>query len=610
MIEIEQGLSLADYWQILVKRKKIAILTLFLIIGATYVFTRLTTPVYRACAVIELKIESPNVWALGAFGRDFSWMIDIDTELQKIRSLPIMTRSAEVLGLIDGNTTKSNSDKIIDDIRGKIDVEEVRNTALIKIYANDANADSAVTVANAVSEGYVSTIVEERNERSSNTRQFIANQLDVVNSELRDTEEDARQYEASGKISNRIIDLGKKLAGLNFEKTTLMTKFGHKHPEIISINKQVGELESKLGRLNEDELKYIRLLRDVRVSEGLYEMLNRKLKEALIAEADKVIPAVIIDPARSAYLLKPNFKLNMMMSAVLGVLFAIIMVIVKENLDTSLSSASDMKRYLKVPTLGEIPHVKEKKSIADSPYLLIPNSTDSSYMEAYNTLWASINTLTGHENRQAFLFTSAMPKEGKSEILSNFGIVQSQNGLKTLLIDADFRQATLHRLFKTQRKPGIIDVLSSDLDWRVAIYKPVIKDEIKAEFNAANEEIPDLSNLSILPVGHLPPHPMRFVASEKFRELMAHFREEYDLILVDSPPMYYFADPAVLSSIVDGVIFVHRPGSVTRYELLRIKEQLSGEDQNFLGAVLNDVKGKRKGKYYYRYYTDKDKNVA
>ncbi|MFH1416322.1 MAG: polysaccharide biosynthesis tyrosine autokinase [Elusimicrobiota bacterium] len=599
MVHINEGLTLADFGNIIKKRKITALLLFISTIVSVYFFTRNITPEYRSSASVELKAQTSHLTSLGGFPAMMN-IINRDTEMRKIGSYPIISQAAVQLGLISEDSTEADKDSIVSNLQGKISVKEVENTTLIMIFASDSLPEKAIEIANTVADVYIRHTISERNDRARKTREFIEGQLTSVGKELRDVEEKARRYKLTGKITDNISDIGSTLNSLTLQRSRLLIKYGEKHPDVVGLDKQISNLKYKMGSLTGEELEYLYLMREVTINEELYMMLNKKLKEALIAEADKLIPVAVVDPARRASLVKPNKKLNMIVGIIGGLLLSLIGVLIRENLDTSLNTAHDIEDFLSVPALTEIPFIKVIQSDERLPLLLFQNK-NSAFLEAFNNLAASIISFSHKRDIKTILFTSMMPREGKSEIVANLGIIKSQSGSRTLLIDADFRQPTLSKLFRVSRKPGVIDIITDKLDWKHWIHPANSNDKIKEIL--LNNNLFNLENLSILTAGHLPPHPMRFLNSDEFRNLILSAREEFDTVLLDSPPLYYFSDPAIMSDLVDAIIMVHKPGSVDRNDLLRATKQLGGTESKLLGITLNEVSGKVRGKYYYRYYS-------
>ncbi|MFC2091431.1 GumC family protein [Elusimicrobiota bacterium] len=603
MTDLHESINLSDYWQLIKKRKNLAIILFTLVILSDFVFTQMTTPVFKSDAVIELRYQSPHLLSFNSYAPDMFSIINRDTEIRKMESYPILSGVALKLAMLNENSTETEINSIIQQLRGKISASQLGDTALIKIIATDSNPQSAIKLANTVAEIYVQKTIDERNKRTSNTRQFIENQLQNVGQQLRTTEENSRKFKMSGKITERISTLGTTLSDLTLQRQRLLTKYGEKHPEVVSLSKQIFDLKSNMGDLTTDELEYLTLMREATINEELYMMLNKKLKEAMIIEADKVIPVGIADPARQASLIKPNKRLNMLIGIILGLILAITGILIMENIDTSLKSALEVETYLKTPVLSQVPVVHKKNiSIPDIP-IILTSSKNSTFYEAFNSLSASLISSSMQTKIQTILITSAMPKEGKSEIVSNFGIVESLRGNKTLLIDTDFRQPTLNKLFHISRKPGITDLLTEGLNWKTITHSSITSEKLIN--NLSEDEKASIKNLSIITAGHTSSNPMKFISSPEFKEFLIKMKDNFDIILLDSPPLYYFADPSVLSRIVDGIVLVHKPGSIDKKELLRITEQFSEKNSsNLLGVVINQVKSRIKGKYYYYYSRD------
>jgi len=598
----QEGLSFSEIWQIIKKRRFIALSVFVLTVASVYCFTKKIVPVYEASATIELK-NYESIQFKGIPGSQIEF--NRDTEMRKIESYPMLVNTAWKLEMLDAGSSGNYKNDTVRNLQQKINISKVGSTNLIKISIRDADPQYAIKLANTLAEVYVTKTIEERNERKRKSREFIEEQLASVSTQLRAIEEKTRKFKMSGKITSRIEELGGKLSRLRLEKSNLLTKYGEKHPDVINVNRQIAELKDNMGTLTENELEYINLMRDASINEELYMMLNKQLKNAQIAEADKVIPVSIVEKAREAFLVRPNKKVNMMMGIIAGFILALTGILVTENIDTSVRSAHDVEKYLDIPALAEIPVFKKAGKFSDIPFLLSKN-TSSDFLEAFNTLTASVISFGYNKPIKTLLFTSLMPREGKSQIAANYGIVESQTN-KVLILDTDFRQPRIHKLFDVSRKPGLIDTITENHDWRTAI-QPA-RPGIHNGGSRTKEEAFDLINLDIMSVGKLPPHPMRFLSSGKFNEIIKKAKQEYDAVILDSPPLHYFADPAILSKIVDGIILIHKPGSVGRQDILRAMEILKQDDSKLLGIVLNGVRKSIRSKYYYRYYSGEKENA-
>jgi capsular exopolysaccharide synthesis family protein len=194
----------------------------------------------------------------------------------------------------------------------------------------------------------------------------------------------------------------------------------------------------------------------------------------------------------------------------------------------------------------------------------------------------------GGASKKTILITSPEAKAGKTTTLCNLGLTLALQKKKTLLVDADLRRSTLHRVFEVDRTPGLTDILAG---------------ECKIE-----EALKEVSfNLSLLPSGHPTPNPSEMLDSEEMKSLVKEINVRYDVALFDSPPLLAVADAMVLSNIVDGVLLVVCANRSERGALLEVKGMFGGTDTKLIGVVLNNVReGRKYGGYYYKYKEEED----
>ncbi len=181
------------------------------------------------------------------------------------------------------------------------------------------------------------------------------------------------------------------------------------------------------------------------------------------------------------------------------------------------------------------------------------------------------------------MITSALPGEGKSTTIANLAIVMIQAGKKVLLIDADLRKPTIHHIFRVQNTYGLTNILIKQLDVQEVI-----------------QEIEDVG-LHVIPAGPIPPNPAELLGSQEMEELLAICLEQYDLILIDTPPILSVSDGQNIARYTEGVLLVVRSKEVLRDHLKKAKLLLDHVGANIIGTILNDVKmkAKHKEKYYY-----------
>ena len=215
--------------------------------------------------------------------------------------------------------------------------------------------------------------------------------------------------------------------------------------------------------------------------------------------------------------------------------------------------------------------------------LVTQHDPKSPAAEAYKVIRTSIQFAKAGNSLKTIAITSCTPDEGKSTTAANLAIVLTQTGKRVLLMDCDMRNPTVHRNFKLSNKVG----LSSCISLGTALADAVQETE--------------LENLDALTSGVIPPNPSELLGSERMQHILARAQEEYDYVLLDTPPVLPVTDTLVLGSLVDGLILVLDSGEV-KVEMARdVKAQLMHAGANILGVVLNKVRSEHHG-YGYGYY--------
>lgn len=224
----------------------------------------------------------------------------------------------------------------------------------------------------------------------------------------------------------------------------------------------------------------------------------------------------------------------------------------------------------------------------DLKSLIVHNSPKSPIAESYRVLRTNIQFASVDKPTKVMLVTSSCPEEGKTTTIVNLAITFAQSGSKVLLLDADLRKPNVHRSFGLVNNIGMTTVLAQHIDYNTCIASAPIE------------------NLYILTSGPIPPNPSELLSSNAMKSLIGKLREDFDIILLDSPPVGVVTDAAILSTIVDGTILVVSSGKIEIEAVQRAKELLQKVNANILGAVLNNIKRNGRNNYYYNYYYAND----
>ena len=230
--------------------------------------------------------------------------------------------------------------------------------------------------------------------------------------------------------------------------------------------------------------------------------------------------------------------------------------------------------------------IPERPKTGPAANLVAHADPKSAAAEAYRSLRTSIQFAGLDHKCRTILMTSASPGEGKSTTVANFGVVMAQTGSRVCLIDSDLRRPTLHRVFGLSNSKGLTTALLEGLPFGQVAQATAVP------------------NLFVLTSGPVPPNPAELVGSNRMRESLEAVVEEFDMILLDSPPLVSVSDAVALAAFTDGVVLVVHTGKVPHEVIRRAAGQLHAVKGRILGVVMNAVNLKRDGYYYdyYRYY--------
>lgn len=178
------------------------------------------------------------------------------------------------------------------------------------------------------------------------------------------------------------------------------------------------------------------------------------------------------------------------------------------------------------------------------------------------------------KQRKILVFTSSLPNEGKTTISVNTAVAMAASDKKTLLIDADMRNPSIHLLFNCSNSRGLSDIINMNMDWRQFIIKP------------------QMPNLYVITAGRKPSNPAKFLSSERFSNLLLDLSKEFDVIILDTPPVLLVPDSQIVSALADGAILVVKNGKTTIKALKETLVTLQRASVNLIGAVLNEVRTK------------------
>lgn len=365
------------------------------------------------------------------------------------------------------------------------------------------------------------------------------------------------------------------------------------------LQKDMLQAKAEFDQMNSKSFEYKALKQEADTDKELYEQLIKKIREAGINASFESSSIRLADIARPAlYPSFPKTKLNAVIALFGSTIIGLGIIFLMDAMNTVVFDSETLHRELHIPQLPSLPVGKFSPSTQPMQEFIEPGLTkvetngsggieNSTFHEAIRTLRSSILLAGGLEQRpRSLLITSPSPAEGKSTVALYLAVAHSQQQRKTLLIDGDLRRPA--NKLGLPRDRGLSDVVNGTLSWHEAVQTP--------------EGYPDLDVLSAGPASRLVADRVGIV----MRSILEEAEREYDLVVIDSPPLLGFAEPLELASIVDSVVVIARAGRTTRSAIASAIGQLRQVHANIMGVVLNGIRADMSSKYYYyttQYYS-------
>ncbi|MEJ2637498.1 MAG: polysaccharide biosynthesis tyrosine autokinase, partial [Calditrichia bacterium] len=368
-------------------------------------------------------------------------------------------------------------------------------------------------------------------------------------------------------------------------------------------NSQLADLNFKLKRLPAQETILAKLVRDKEVNERIFSNVLVKYNEAKIADAAIIPDAFLLDHAMIPE--ESSNRILVFIILFLGLFLSISgaagAIIIREIISPSIVDENDLKYDLGLPVLSTIPVIGNEDEMPkevnpDDKFKIDPKLITSDYApniigEKYRMLRTHLLISNGEERKiNTILITSLNANEGKSLTISNLAITIAQQKIPTVLIDADLRRGVLHRSLVCEKRPGLSDLLNSNVD--------ITTDSLQKFLQETH-----VPNLFLLSSGTQIPNPSELVGSYKMRALIDVLKGKFGFLLFDSPPISVTTDAVILSSFVDRVLFVVRSGHTKKNQLTKNLDQIEGLKSKTMGLIINGADYKLlKSNYNYSYY--------
>lgn len=508
---------------------------------AAFVVSRLQTPVYEAKTTMLVN-QSQAVT-----GPTYN---DVLANQQLTKTYGQIVTSSLVLDPVAEQTGMA-----FEELRDKVSAGVRRETQLIDITVRDTDPERAATLANRIGEAFAAQIRDAQLIQQTQARQDIELQI--------------------GFLQQAINQKQQEIAQLS---TTAGTPEQQRQAQLSVANSELTDLRQRLDQLNDN-------LQDLRVES--------------LKSTNSVTP---VNQARvPTSPVSPRTLFNTVLGALVGLVVAAGFVAVFEYLDDTIKSAADVSRITGFVTLGTIERFRQSgrrrntapDASAPSSQIVTGSEGYSPTGEAYRMVRTNLEFARSGRPNRTMLITSALPGEGKSTTSANLAMALAQTGRNVVLVDADLRRPSLHRVFDVPNATGLSTLFVMDRPSLTGMLRPT-----------------PIETLMLLPSGPLPPNPAELMASERMEEIITLLTAEADIVIFDSPPLLSVADSVTLAARLDGVVLVVDAGRTRSGLLARAADLLNQAHARVWGVVLNRVKSKSSDGYYYYYGGSRDHGEA
>lgn len=499
--------------------------------------------------------------------------------------------------------------------------EQGRDTGILNVGITGPDKERILAVLDAIAENYLLQNINRQAAEAEQSLEFLNKQLPELKAELTEAEEKLNAYRLESdsvdmqmetqSLLGRVVSMESKLNELKIKESEVSAKFTKEHPayrtlleQRRSLEQERDQLNRQIGQLPETQQQILRLMRDVEVNQQIYVGLLNRAQELRIMKASTVGNVRIIDDA-VVYPspVKPQKGLVTGLAGFLGLILSAGFVLGAGLLHRGIESPDQLEEQ-GIPVYAAVPLSEQQQKLdrlvaamrrrkrskhEPIPLLAVSDPADLA-VEALRSLRTSLHFAMMEATNKVMMISGPSPQVGKSFITANLAAVLAQVGQKVVVIDADMRKGHLHRYFKNQNDLGLSDLLSGQAEHQQVIHET------------------EVENLHFIPRGQIPPNPSELLMHSRFKALMERLSAEYDLVLVDTPPILAVTDAAIIGQQAGTSLIVARYGvnsakevdvSVHRFEQNRVEIK---------GAILNAIERRASNEYgYYAYHYDSDK---
>ena len=485
--------------------------------------------------------------------------------------------------------------------RSAFDVKEKgKKTGILEFSYQDIYPDRGVEVLNEVASSYLRQNVEERNAEAQKTLEFLEKQLPDVKAQMDSSLLNLNTYRnqvgsvdinaETQLVLQRRMRLQQDILALQQKKQEAIRLFHAEHPTVKTLEDQENALKRELAgtssevkKLPATQQEVLKLQNEVELTKVMYTSLLNNIQQLRLVSAGEVGSVRVVDFAEQVTKpTKPKKRVILCIALFIGFLFGAMIVSIKSKFSSGVKSSSFIEKETGFTVYAKVPKGNPKGTKGTRPLAVV--EPDDIAVESLRALRSSLEFSMMDEGGSVIGVSGLIPGVGKSFVSVNLAALFAGLGKRVLLIDADLRKGRLHKEFGIKRSNGLSQVLLREVKVEDVVFKT------------------EVENLFVMPCGNVPANPAELLGSKHYAELIEQFKNDYDLVIVDTPPIMLVTDAALACRVAAQIVMVIE---YNKHSIEAIKDGmaqiLKGNSSAHASIVINKYEHSRTEGYGYKY---------
>lgn len=482
--------------------------------------------------------------------------------------------------------------------------ESAKQSGIITLTLTGEDPDKIAVVLNTIAENYLSQNIARQEAKDTRSLTFLQDQLPKIRRELDEAEARLNAYREqrdsvdlsleAKTVLDQVVNVENQLNELTFREAEVSQLFKKDHPTYRALREKKQTLEHERTRLNNrvssmpsTQQEILRLSRDVESGRTIYLQLLTRQQELNISRSSAIGNVRIIDPAvTQPGPVKPHKVIIIVFGMLVGLMLSAGTVLVRSAFKRGITSSEQLEAQ-GMPLLATLPrsvwlwkktHLRRRTLFASHwkhrtsnvPFLPVDRPADI-FVEAVRGLRTSLHFTMMNAVNRIVVISGPSQDCGKTLVSTSLASIAAQAGQRVLFIDADMRKGYVHNIFKLNNQHGLSSVLGGSVEWQDAIQRF------------------EKGGFDVLTCGPQPSHPVELLMNERFQTVMSRIDKEYDIVIVDTPPVLAVTDALLVARAAATTLLVARFGKTSVKEIENCRKRLQQMGVQVEGAILNDI---------------------